>query len=156
MQPFIIRSATVNDISKLLQFEQGVIAAERPFDTTLKPDPIRYYDIEQMITSPNVELVVAEINGAIVGSGYARIENAKPFLAHRQYGYLGFMFVDEEHRGKGINQKIVDELKKWCASKNIFELRLEVYHQNAAAIKAYQKAGFEKHMVEMRMGKNEQ
>ncbi len=61
------------------------------------------------------------------------------------------MFVEEAHRGKGINQKILEALKIWCAAKNIFELRLEVYHPNAPAIKAYQKAGFEIHMVEMRL-----
>lgn len=152
MQSLIIRQANVNDMAKLLQFEQGVIKAERPFDATLQPDPINYYDIEQMIALPHVHLLVAEINNEVVGCGYARIENAKPYLAHRQYGYLGFMFVEEAHRGKGINQQIIEELKHWCAAKNIFELRLQVYQHNAPAIKAYEKVGFEKHMIEMRMG----
>jgi ribosomal protein S18 acetylase RimI-like enzyme len=31
-------------------------------------------------------------------------------------------------------------------------MRLDVYENNIAAIKAYEKAGFTKHMVEMRRG----
>ncbi|MES2881706.1 MAG: hypothetical protein V4676_06130 [Bacteroidota bacterium] len=49
MQSLIIREANVNDMAKLLQFEQGVIKAERPFDKTLQTDPINYYDIDQMM-----------------------------------------------------------------------------------------------------------
>ena len=42
-----------------------------------------------MILDPNIEVVVAEIKNRIVGSGYARIEEAKPYLQHRLYAYLG-------------------------------------------------------------------
>ena len=154
MEEIIIRKATLDDISTLLVFEQGVIAAERPFDSTLKNGPVNYYDIEKLITSPDVELVVAATEKKIIGSGYARIENAKPYLKHRQHGYLGFMYVLPDYRGKGVNKKIITALAKWCASKNITELRLDVYQNNEAAIKAYEKTGFTKHMIEMRMELN--
>ncbi len=65
--------------------------------------------------------------------------------------YLGFMYVDPNHRGKEINKKIIEALKDWASSQNIPELRLDVYAENASAIKAYEKAGFTKHMVAMRM-----
>ncbi|GAB2809284.1 GNAT family N-acetyltransferase [Ferruginibacter profundus] len=151
MEPIIVRKATADDIDTLLLFEQGVIAAERPFDITLKNDPICYYDIENMITADHIQLLVATLNDTVIGSGYARIENAKPFLRYRQYGYLGFMYVVPEYRGKGVNKLIIDALASWSASKNITELRLEVYHDNVAAIKAYEKTGFAKLLVEMRM-----
>ncbi len=80
-------------------------------------DPIQYYDIEAMITASHIALVVAELNGEMVASGYARIENAQPYLRHKQYAYLGFMYVVPEHRGKGINQKIVDALKRWTKDR---------------------------------------
>lgn len=147
-----IRPAKLNDLSVLLEFEQGVIEAERPFDSTLKREATRYYDIEEMIRAPHIELLVAELNGEVVGSGYARIEEAKPYLQHRQHAYLGFMFVRPEHRGKGINQQIIEALKKWAVKQSVTELRLEVYYLNEAAIRAYEKIGFSKHMFEMRCG----
>ncbi|WP_200800970.1 GNAT family N-acetyltransferase [Pedobacter caeni] len=137
-------------MDKLLAFEQGVINAERPFDPTLKDGDITYYDIDKMISSPEIELLVAELGGEVVGSGYARIEKSKPYLRHPQYAYLGFMYVDPKYRGMGLNQKIIERLSEWSASKGITELRLEVYQTNEPAIRAYEKAGFVRHIVLMR------
>jgi RimJ/RimL family protein N-acetyltransferase len=105
-----------------------------------------------MITAPNIELLVAELDNELIGSGYARIEDAKPYNQHAQHAYLGFMYVVPEHRGKGINKMIMDALAAWSASQNITELRLDVYHANEPAIKAYERFGFTKHMTAMRMG----
>lgn len=147
----VTRKATLNDINILRQFEQGVIKAERPFDITLKAGPVYYYDIEEMIVATHIELVVAEINNKVIGSGYARLENSKHYLQHVKHAYLGFMYVDPEHRGKGVNQKITEALKEWTLLQNVTEMRLDVYYNNANAIQAYEKAGFVKHMIEMRM-----
>jgi len=152
MVDIIVRKATRDDLDTLLIFEQGVISAERPFDITLKGDPNHYYDIEKMITAKDVELLVAELDGELIGSGYARVENAKPYLLHARHAYLGFMYVVPRHRGKGVNKMIIDALAAWSAAQNITELRLDVYNDNLAAIKAYERSGFTKHMVNMRMG----
>src|SRR5512138_3421559 len=152
MEQIIIRKATFNDLETLRRFEQGVISAERPFDPTLKEGHINYYDLEYMIDAPHIELIVAELNGKLLGSGYARIETAEPFLQHERHAYLGFMYVEPMHRGKGINKIVLNELIKWSLAQHITEFRLEVYYNNSPAIAAYEKAGFTKHMIEMRMG----
>jgi len=152
MEQIIIRKATLKDLDTLLVFEQGVIRAERPFDPTLKTGHTNYYDIEKMITADHVELLVAEVNNELIGCGYARIEDAKPYLQHSQHAYLGFMYVVPAQRGKGVNKMIIDALAAWSLSQHITELRLDVYHQNEAAIRAYEKCGFTKHMIAMRMG----
>jgi len=141
----------MKDLKALLEFEQGVIVAERPFDPTLKVGDTAYYDIKELITADHIQMLVVTIGGEIIGSGYARIEKAKPYLSHQSFAYLGFMFVKIEYRGRGINKLIIEGLKDWCISRNIEELRLEVYDQNLSAIKAYAKVGFEKHMITMRM-----
>jgi len=152
MDTITIRKASITDLEKLLEFEQGIIAAERPFDPTLKQEKIHYYDIKKMITAPHIEVLVAEIDSEIVSSGYARIEEAKPYLNHKTYAYLGFMYTLPEHRGKGVNSKIIEALKDWCRSQEIKELRLDVYNDNPSAIKAYEKVGFKKHLINMRIG----
>lgn len=108
--------------------------------------------MEHMLHADHIQLLVAELDSELIGCGYARIEEAKHYLQHTQHAYLGFMYVTPAHRGKGVNKLIMNELIKWSQSKNINEMRLDVYYENAAAIKAYEKAGFVKHMVEMRMG----
>ncbi len=140
----VIRKAVLKDLETLLHFEQGVIAAERHFDPTLKTVHTNYYDIALMITAPHIELLVAELDCELIASGYARIETSKPYLQHKQHAYLGFMYVEPEYRGQGVNQAIVVALEKWAMEKGVTEMRLEVYDENTSAVKAYKKAGFEK------------
>jgi len=148
----IIRTALPEDLATLLTFEQDLILTERPMDPTIQEGSIHYYDIGAMIDDPDIEVVVAEQSGALIGSGYARIETGRHYLKHRQHAYLGFMYVVPTHRGKGVNQMIIAALRQWALSRQITELRLTVYETNESAIRAYEKAGFTRHLVEMRMG----
>ena len=148
---YITRKAILKDLPSLLDFEQGVIEAERPFDPTIKADPITYYDISELINNEESEVFVVEKDTLIVASGYAKIKGDRHYLKHDKIGYLGFMFVHKAHRGQGLNQLIINELLKWCKGKKIFEIRLDVYDENLTAIKAYEKVGFKKHMTNMRL-----
>ncbi len=152
LENIIVRKATLDDLPMLLIFEQGVIAAERPFDSTIKKSDTHYYKLDEMIKASHIHLVVAVAEDKVIGSGYARIEKAKHYLEHEQHSYLGFMYVIPEYRGIGVNKKIIDALKAWTLTQNIHEMRLNVYEENSAAISAYEKVGFSKHMIEMRIG----
>lgn len=151
MNNLTIRKATLDDLSILLSFEQGVIKAERPFDETLNDDPITYYDLKELIQSKEASLVIAEIGNALVASGYALVKSGKPYSKYNKYAYLGFMYTHPNYRGKGINSKIIEVLKDWSYSKGLKEIRLTVYDENLNAIRAYEKVGFKKHMIEMRL-----
>ena len=151
IQPVKVRPATAADLPTLRQFEQGVIAAERPMDPTIKDGPIHYYNLEAMLANPDVHLLVAEEHGVLIGSGYARIDPAdRLYLTYTRYAYLGFMYVDPAHRGKGINQLIIETLRQWARSRGLTELRLEVYTINEPAIRAYEKAGLTPILLQMR------
>jgi GNAT superfamily N-acetyltransferase len=151
MDEINVRPADLEDLPTLLRFEQGVIEAERPFDVTLADD-IRYYDMEAMLTTPNIRLVVAELDGEVIASGYARIEEAKPYLKHDRHSYMGFMYTVPEHRGKGVNWKIIEALEEWSRSQGVTEMRLEVYIDNLAAVRSYEKVGFAGYVLKMRKG----
>lgn len=147
-----IREATIDDLPTLKEFEQGIVTAERPFDETLRPDPISYYDLGQLVVADDSVVVVATDSGKIIASAYIQFRKAKPYLRHSVYGYLGFMFVVTDQRGKGVNARIVEALKDIARANNVKELRLDVYDGNDSALRAYEKVGFERHMIEMRLG----
>ena len=153
MENIVIRKAIKADLDTLLDFEQGIMNTERPFDVTLKRTHTHYYDIASMISDPDAYIAVALMDNHLIASGYAIIKNAKAYVQHSQYAYLGFMYVVPEYRGRGINAKIVSALTEWSKSRNIHEIRLEVYVKNESAITAYEKMGFEKHMMEMRFSR---
>ena len=150
MNPILTRSATVEDLDTLLHFEQGIVAAERPFDPTLKAEEIHYYDLKALILAPDSEVIVATAGSEIVGSGYAQIRLAKDYNAHDRFAYLGFMYVKPEFRGRGINGLVLEALTSWIRNQSIAEIRLEVYAENETAKRAYEKAGFTPNLLEMR------
>jgi len=145
-----IRKATQADLETLRTLEQGVIGAERPFDPTLRVDSIHYYDLEGLMANPRALVLVATHEEAIVSCGYALEKPAKPYLNHETYAYLGFMFTVAEYRGKGLNAMILENLKEWALENGLTEIRLTVYDGNAPALRAYEKVGFKRHMIEMR------
>ncbi|WP_422350459.1 GNAT family N-acetyltransferase [Flagellimonas sp.] len=148
---FTTRNARMEDLPILLDFEQQLIKAERPFDITIREDPVSYYDIKAMIDNDDACVLVIEHEGKIVASGYAITKRARHYLDHEFYAYLGFMYTHPNFRGKGLNARIIESLKQWADSKGLAEMRLTVYEDNIPAVKAYEKVGFKKHISEMRL-----
>ena len=151
MKGLIIRDAVPDDLPVLKAFEQELVRAERPFDPTIRPDPVSYYDLAAYVRSDDVKVVVAEIEGTLISSGYAYAKPARSYLDHKEYAHLGFMYTVPEYRGKGINRRIIEVLMDWAKENGLLELRLTVYHDNFPAIKAYEKVGFQEHLNEMRL-----
>jgi ribosomal protein S18 acetylase RimI-like enzyme len=154
MDEFNLRKASLGDESVLLGFEQKVLEAERPYNSTIKLLGASYYDLKELLTSNNSHLLVAEVEDTIVGSGYAQIRTSQQALTHDVHSYLGFMYVVPQYRGRGINKKIVERLVQWSNSQGISDCYLDVYSENEAAIRAYEKAGFVKSMIEMKLNSN--
>ena len=150
MKP-IVRLATHRDLMILDAFMDGLVAAERPMDPTIKDGKVVYYELADFINSDTAVLYVVELNNEIVASGYAKIKGDRHYLKHDKMGYLGFMFVPEKHRGNGYNKLIIDALLKWCSDKELYEVRLDVYDTNDPALRAYEKVGFKKHLITMRL-----
>ncbi|CAM1359363.1 Ribosomal protein S18 acetylase RimI [Tenacibaculum sediminilitoris] len=151
MTTITIREARKEDLEILLGFEQGIIEAERPFDSSLKEGKISYYNLEEMIFAESVHLIVAVAEDEIVGSGYLRIEKSGSYRKNELNGYIGFMYVKPNFRGKRISSLILESLKGWAKSKELKELRLDVYNENLAAIKSYERFGFNKSLINMKM-----
>ncbi|QTL37201.1 GNAT family N-acetyltransferase [Pseudoalteromonas viridis] len=146
-----IRTATAEDLPILRQLEQAVIAAERPYNQAIKPQDARYYDLSALLDCPDSLLVVGEQDGKIVATGYVQHRDSKAQLVHARHGYLGFMYVDPDYRGQGLNQAIMTHLMNWSKQQAIHDFYLDVYSDNQAAIRAYEKAGFSPCLLEMKV-----
>ncbi len=146
-----IREAKIDDLNTLRLFEQAIIQYERPFAPNLKDDPIQYYDLTNLIERKDAYLIVATIEEEIIASGYALIQDSKPYKKPEKYAYLGFMYVVPEFRGKGINGKVIDNLIDWAKKRDLKEIQLDVYAENEIAINAYKKRKFKPNLLKMRL-----
>lgn len=151
MNEISLRVATLKDLETLLEFEQGVVEAEKPLDPFLGKGDLNYYNIPELITAEHIHLIVAVSNEELVASGYLRIENSKHYHKNQKHGYIGFMYVKPTFRGQRISKLILESLKNWAKEKGLNELRLDVYNNNIGAVKAYERFGFTKSLVNMRM-----
>ena len=145
------REAALGDIEQLYALEQKVVEAERPFNSAIKAGHPTYYDIEALVSGSESCLLVAEDAGVVIATGYAQIRSSKASVEHEYHAYLGFMYVSSAYRGRGINKRIVEMLIAWSQTQGVSDYYLDVYAGNAAAIRAYEKIGFEASMIEMKL-----
>ena len=146
-----LRLAQPDDLPILLEFEQGVIEEERPCDDSIKKTNANYYDLSDLIADPNTCLQLVEHDARVVGCGYVQLRPSEAAFVHDKHAYLGFMYVEPGVRGQGINKMIIESLISWSRDRGVYDFYLNVYTENPAAIRAYEKVGFTPSQVEMKL-----
>jgi RimJ/RimL family protein N-acetyltransferase len=70
------------------------------------------------------------------------------------YWWIQSMYIKPDHRGKGYMPQLIAAVRNEMHSRNGLELRLYVHKDNIKAIRAYEKASFEKSPYEIMVLKN--
>ena len=95
--------------------------------------------IEARLEAPGVDVLVAELSGAVVGQAFL----AKQSGRRSHVGYTG-IYVHDEYVGRGIGTglmaALIDLADNWLGLRRI---ELTVNTDNTAAIKLYERFGFE-------------
>ena len=151
MSQIKIREATVADLPDLLAFEQNIVAAERPYNDRIKGGVVHYYDIAGLIDSDESLVLVADDGGRLIGTGYARLKDSKDEFEHDRHAYLGMMFIEPNYRGQGLIQRLIEQLLTWAREAGVRDYYLDVYAENEAAVRAYEKFGFRGNLLEMKI-----
>jgi len=144
------REATKKDLTRLLELEQNIIDSERPYDKFIK-EQATYYDLTSLMSESDSIVLVAETDKKVVGCGYAQIRASRQCHTHDKHCYLGFIYLEPAYRGMSLGSGIIDTLKDWGLKQGMRHFRLDVYAQNEAAIRAYEKSGFKSITVHMEL-----
>ena len=83
---------------------------------------------------PPCSFAVAWLSGRPVGIGHAAVTD--------QWAWFHGIQTVPEMRGHGVAGLVLDRLADWCRSEGADRFFLQVEHSNAAARRAYEKAGF--------------
>lgn len=121
----LIRKMVVNDLEEVCKIEQESFSM-----------PWTKEAISDSLKNENNVYLVAEYAGRI--AGYCGMWN----IAGE--GQINNVAVDKAYRGKGIASKMMKVFIEEGRKKNLIEFTLEVRESNLAAIRLYEKAGFQK------------
>ncbi|MFC3502027.1 GNAT family N-acetyltransferase [Micromonospora krabiensis] len=93
------------------------------------------------------QFVAVADNGMWVGTSVALIEKAgeqdfEGKTIERSGGHVVGVFLQPEHRGKGVIGSLLDASLDWLRQRKLTGVRLYVHADNIRARRAYEKAGF--------------
>ena len=125
-----IESASIRLLDKLYEIE------EQCFDQ----EAFTKRQISYLLTDYNTIALVAKANNDISGFVIAQVEVEND----RVFGHIITVNVAPVYRRKGIGTKMLIEIESLLKQKGIIECQLEVREDNSAALKLYQRIGYQK------------
>ncbi|MFH1978938.1 MAG: GNAT family N-acetyltransferase [Patescibacteria group bacterium] len=148
-----IRKANQKDLDDLLELAKLQVDYHHKIDNYYKPFSkyrgIKKYH-EQQLKDRDVRLLVAEDeNGKLIGFVDGSI-TTKPDINFKKIGEIDTIFIKEDHRKKGIGNKLIKELLKWFKEKNIKHVEADVDMRNENGVKAWGKFGFSGYRMKLR------
>jgi diamine N-acetyltransferase len=102
------------------------------------------YTFQSYMSSPSHIVIVAELNGYIVGYSFAQLYYAPSSSGgERCSAFIDFFGVKSEYHRFGIGSGLFEQTKKWAQKKKADFLQLNVWQFNKRAIRFYERQGME-------------
>jgi RimJ/RimL family protein N-acetyltransferase len=139
----IIRTGELDDSKAILDIQRDVISENKywistpeEFDKTLVQQS---NSIQKILENERETIIVAEINGKVVG--WLEFESqTRKRISHT--GSFGIM-IHKDYRGMGIGKGLINELLNWAEKNPLIEkVSLGVFSTNHSAIALYKSFGF--------------
>jgi ribosomal protein S18 acetylase RimI-like enzyme len=151
-----IRLALDSDRNRLLEAITDQQDYERALHETRRPGAeiaqgyLAY--LKDNVAQNRGTLLVAEVAGAFAGYAACWIEhhdNVAETDDSNHFGYVADTYVVPEFRGRGIVGRLLAGTQKHVRDLGISRIRIGVLANNASALRAYEKSGFEPYEVVM-------
>lgn len=137
-----IREANEADSSVLRDYAERLFT-EAPPGIFRRPIPTLEEEvafIRSHVESPNSTLLLAEVDGALVGV-LGLVGESLP--EHSHTGTFG-VSVDREWRGRGVGGALIEESVRWAVANGITRVQAYVFDTNPRALALYERHGFER------------
>jgi GNAT superfamily N-acetyltransferase len=148
----VLRHATVEDLDRIQpmwqalyqhQFEHGMLLRlpDGAYDAWLKSI--------QPFLGRFASVVLAELNGEMVGFVAGRIRTLPPYFGSATIGAISEVFVSNQHRSRGIGQRLLAFALEWFAEQQITRVELQVVAGNPDGIRFYRQLGWHEELLQM-------
>jgi ribosomal protein S18 acetylase RimI-like enzyme len=98
---------------------------------------------EDLVTSEDSVVFVAEDNGAIIGYLAGKIEERSPVFEVDKRGWIDSAYLLEEYRGQEIGKKLTQRMLEWFKEREIEYVEISVDSRNKLGVKVWSSLGFE-------------
>ena len=145
----IVRKATLDDVASLkplyLELEKDAVKFQPEHFVIGNRDEAFF---EGIIKSKNQDILLAELEGQVVGFAHVMILEQKriPCLKAERVIYLQDLDVAEKFRSRGIGAKLIEACKEYGKSHGANFMRTQVFPQNVRGMSFYERQGFSEKM----------
>ena len=147
-----IRPATVNDINRILDLLSQVLEIHAKLRPDLFVSGTTKYskeDLEAILKDTNKPIFVATIDHYVVGYAMCQIRIPTSNMHQVKIFHLDDLWVDEKYRKQGIGKSLYQKVVETAKENNCYEVTLNVWPGNDAALKFYEKMGMKTRSVFM-------
>ncbi|HEY5344377.1 MAG TPA: arsinothricin resistance N-acetyltransferase ArsN1 family A [Solirubrobacteraceae bacterium] len=136
MRPVSVRAAQAPDASMIASiYNEGIAEREATFETDLR----HAADFHERITSEHYPLLVAELDGHLVGwAGLA------PYSERAAYAGIAecSIYVARSARGRGVGTELCQQLAEESERRGFYKLLGKVFPENLACVRMVGRCGF--------------
>jgi len=134
--------AKPEDLQEVVKLAEELFQDESLRDSMITT-PSQFQDpkwILKNINRENATVLVAELNGKIIG--YALGWISQPWAYKGKRGYFCDCFVEKSYRGRGVGKKLIKAMIEWFKNNEVECVEADVYVNNPVSIKMLKSLGF--------------
>lgn len=103
----------------------------------------------EQVAEPDVVLLVAEVDGQVIGYAYGAIEGYDYMALRGPAAVLHDLIVDPDHRGRGVGRALLNAVVAALSARQAPRVVLSTAARNEPAQRFFERAGFRRTMVEL-------
>ncbi len=151
---FLVRRMSPGDTDAVVELWKGTVAYHAGIDARLEvregsEEEFRRFLTRIVSSREDVIILVAEVDGEVVGFLIGMVRERTPVFIRSIHGYITDIYVDPGFRRRGIGRRLVETAVEWFAARGLDHVRLQVAAANAAGIAFWKNLGFEDYFLEL-------
>ncbi len=154
MPDVAIRQAVDEDAERIVEIWIGLMDYHRDLDDHFnrRSDGHVQFDdfLRTNISSESSIVLVATVDGSIVGYTMAQDMEYPPVFEVKRYCFITDIMIVDGHRGSGIGSNLVSAVRDWASERGLTRAEVNVHAFNEMGLSFWRSMGFFQHTARMR------
>jgi len=142
----LVRPARAGDLARLAELWKELVEYHLAIDDFFQSVPDGHLNYLQFLSrylnEKNGVVMVAEVNGKVIGFCLARLADTPPPMQSRACGEILDAVVAVDYRRQGIGEQLIAAVKQWFTVRDVTRLHVNVMSHNPIGVAFWRKMGF--------------